>query len=182
MHRYLSILILLLGASPLHAWNRQESHIRRFVGQWKGTYTVSTLFGKNLGTYPMEQSYYWLDGHLLGATALLLPDGKTQFEYSEVWTDGEVLQSIVESETKKQHYFGWMTQRTMWWQSNYDSNSTFQQLHTEKLEPTRNGFQLTMNGFQWTYEGNQPKFLHVRAELIRLDSGEKFELLETLPE
>lgn len=172
------MLVVLFSYQNLVAWNLYEAQLRRFVGQWKGTYTVSTLFGKTLGTYPMEQSYYWLDGHLLGATALQLPDGKVQYEYSEVWNDEGVLHSIVESETKREQYYGWMTTRSMWWQSNY-KEAALQQLHTEKLEPTHKGFQLTVNGYQWSKDST---FFHVRAELIRLKSGEVFELLETLPE
>jgi len=175
-------LFLITNVFSVHGWNQQESYIRRFVGQWKGVYTISTLFGKNLGTYTMEQSYYWLDGHLLGATAIQLPDGKVQYEYSEVWSDGAVLRSIVESETVKREYYGWMSTRTVWWQSHYDTNASFHQLHTEKLEPTHKGFQLTMDGYQWTANTDTPDFLHVRAELIRLKEGEEFELMETIEE
>jgi hypothetical protein len=182
MPRSLPILFLFTLIGPLQAWDLHESHLRRFVGQWKGNYVVESLFGKELGHYRMEQSYYWMDGHLMGATAIELPDGSLQFEFSEVWHDGTVLRSIVESETKRMEYYGWLSNRSIWWQSHYDANTTFHQLHTEQLQPTHRGFQLRLHGYQWTAFSGQPRFLLVQAELLRLRADERFEFLQMLPE
>ncbi len=180
--RALPILLISALAIPLHAWDQNILQLRRFVGQWKGEYTVADLRGNAVVSYPMEHSYYWMEGHLLGATAIKLSTGEIRYEYSEVWHDGAVLHSIVESDKKSLEYYGWTTARTLWLQSNYDSDATYQQLHTEKLEPTQQGFLLLMEGYQWSAFSENPNFMHTYSALRRLKKGESFELMETLPE
>jgi len=123
-----------------------------------------------------------MDGHLMGATAIRLPDGKPQYEYSEVWCEGPILKSIVESDHNRREYYGWMAMRKIWWQSNYNSRASIQQLHTESLEPTLSGFQLTMDGHQWSAGVTASNFMRIYAKLDRLTPGETFEMLESMPE
>jgi hypothetical protein len=184
-HRFSCFFVLLLCCLCLNATasnhELHEAYLRRLVGQWKGHYTLATLFGKTLGSYRIEQSYYWHKGHLMGASAVELPNGGVQYEYSEAWFDGIVYRSIVESETALRHYYGWMHERSVWWQSSPDDPNTFHQLHREQLEPTLNGFILTMNGYQWSTTGRKSEFLLVRATFNRLTTRESFDFLETAP-
>ena len=110
------------------------------------------------------------------------PDGTRQFEFSEVWHDGTVLRSIVESETKRMEYYGWMQHGSIWWQSHFDAETTFHQLHIEQLRPTHHGFQLSLHGYRWTAFSNQPGFLRIHGELHRIQPEEVFEFLQMMPE
>lgn len=182
MPKIACVLLCIVLVFPLHAWNSETSQLRRFVGEWKGSYRVETLTGRAIGVFRIERSCYWQNGHLMGATALELPDGTRQFEFSEVWHDGTVLRSIVESETKRMEYYGWMQHGSIWWQSHFDAKTTFHQLHIEQLRPTHHGFQLSLHGYRWTAFSNQPGFLRIHGELHRIQPEEVFEFLQMMPE
>lgn len=173
--RFITVTILLVILSS-SSW-ANDSYLRRFVGNWAGTYQIKDLTGKELGTHEMEQVNYWIDGQLWGETAVQLPDGSIQKEFSNSYFDNNVAHAIVEGALSKREYWGWYFYQQIWWMSANSENSPHHQFHTETLVPSRDGFELVIDGYQWNKTVENPGFVRVQASLHRV-KGEDLKLFE----
>jgi hypothetical protein len=171
--RWLPAVLIAVMVTSL---NGNPDALRRYVGHWKGSYQVGSLDGVVHDSLAMEQIYYWWRGELRGETAVQLPDGSVQFEFSALEIDGTVCRLIVEGASSKRRYMGWFDGHGLWWMNALGEEVLHYQLYREYLLPTVRGIAIRVEGYQWSSNRERPGFTTITGELTRMEEGEAFEL------
>ena len=171
--RVIAIITILLSITEAFAG---QDYIRRFAGRWAGAYQVSTLEGRTIADYPIEKVYYWIDEQLWGETAVKLPDGSIEIEFSSVRSMDGHLRAEVEGNLGIRRYVGWMRGNRLWWMNALETPAPHHQLYREHLQPTPDGFEWILQGYQWSPDPSRPEFARIHARLKRMDDDESFQL------
>jgi hypothetical protein len=177
MSRTLLTSMLLLAFS-LTCNGDPDAYLKRFIGQWVGTYAIEDLNTGEIKIARIEQVNYWLDGALYQMTALQ-PDGEaTVYEQSTVQTLNGILKSHVVSSTRNKHFYGWIKDGHIWWTNPVTEQAMQMTIYTERLQPGPDGFTLKITGYQWQTElyGEFPQV--ISAKLRRLKHKETLTLFE----
>ena len=125
---------------------------------------------------PIEAVYYWLDGRLHHATAIQMLDSSINFEYSDIFFDGALFISEIQTQGESIRYYGWKSGNHAWWSNPLTDSATPFTISNESVTPTSAGFLLQIHGHQW--DRNTGNYLGFTAAMKRLSPNEAFDFME----